>query len=112
LLPTTSPRVAPTSFFRSFRQHAGDDEPLDLLRALVDLRNLRVTHKSLDRIILRIAVSAVYLDCLHRDLHRGIARHQLCHCGFLAVRKAVRLEPGRLISKETGSLDRSCHVSK
>src|SRR4051794_41617739 len=41
---------------------AGDHEPLDLVRALVDLRDLRVAHHPLDRILVHVAVAAEDLD--------------------------------------------------
>src|SRR5439155_17684635 len=40
---------------------AGDDEPLDLRRALVELPDLRVAHELLDRVLLDEAVAAVDL---------------------------------------------------
>src|SRR6187200_2565251 len=36
---------------------AGDHEPLDLVRALVDLRDLRIAHHALDRILVDIPVA-------------------------------------------------------
>src|SRR6476659_8649702 len=42
---------------------AGDHEPLDLLRPLVNLRDLRVAHEPLDRVLPDVAVAA-------EDLHR------------------------------------------
>src|SRR5438045_423244 len=47
---------------RFLRHLACDDEPLDLLRALVDLRDLRVAHEALDGVLLDVAVAA-------EDLH-------------------------------------------
>src|SRR5215469_16139511 len=53
-------------------QHlAGDHEPLDLLRPLVDLRDLRVAHEALDRVLLDVAVAAQDLYRLGRHRHRG-----------------------------------------
>ena len=50
-----------------------DDEPLDLLRPLVELGDLRVAHHPLDRVLVDIAVSAQHLDGIRRHTHRGVA---------------------------------------
>src|SRR5689334_21565256 len=44
------------------RDLAGDDQPLDLVGALVDLRELGVAIHPLDRIVLGVAGAAVDLD--------------------------------------------------
>src|SRR2546423_1203161 len=63
-----------------FLEHlAGDHEPLDLVRALVDLRDLRVAHHPLDGVLLDVAVAAEDLDCVGRDLHRDVGAEELCH---------------------------------
>ena len=61
-------------------QHlARHDEALDLLGALVDLRDLRVPHHALDRILLHVPVPAEDLNRVGRDLHRRIAAEELRH---------------------------------
>src|SRR3954451_10357103 len=57
----------------------GDDEPLDLVRALVDLRDLRSAHHPLDRILVDVAVAAEDLHRLDRHRHRRVGREQLRH---------------------------------
>src|SRR5947208_4011952 len=54
---------------RFLRHLAGDHEALDLLRALVDLRDLRVAHEALGRILLDVAVAAEDLHGLGRGVH-------------------------------------------
>src|SRR5262249_9434702 len=58
---------------------AGDHEPLDLVRALVDLGDLRVAHHPLDRVLLHIAVAAEDLDGVGGHLHRDVGAVELCH---------------------------------
>src|SRR5258707_14743170 len=58
---------------------AGDHEALDLLRALVDLRDLRVAHEALDRVLLDVAVAAEDLHRIGRDGHRDVAALELRH---------------------------------
>src|ERR1022692_3094329 len=62
---------------------ARDHEPLDLLRALVDLRDLRVAHEALDRVLLDVAVAAEDLHRVGGDSHRHVAALQLRHRGDL-----------------------------
>src|SRR5207249_2132208 len=65
-------------------QHlACDHEPLDLVRALVDLRDLGVAHHPLDRVLLDVAVAAEDLDGVGRDVHRDIGAVELRHRGDL-----------------------------
>src|SRR5688572_31684153 len=71
-------------------QHlAGDHEPLDLLRALVDLCDLRVAHEALDGVLLDIAVPA-------EDLY-GIRRHGHRHVTALELRHRRRLRELRVV---------------
>src|SRR6476646_1670128 len=61
-------------------QHlAGDHEPLDLLRALVDLRDLGVAHEALDRVLLDVAVAAEDLHRVGRHGHGDVAALELRH---------------------------------
>src|SRR5260221_3050338 len=55
----------------------GHHDALDLIRALVDLRDLGVAHESLHRKVLREARSAEQLDAVGRHLHRDIGRAAL-----------------------------------
>src|SRR5258707_12718685 len=58
---------------------AGDHEALHFLRALVDLRDLRVAHEALDGVLLDVAVAAEDLDGLRRREHRDVAALELRH---------------------------------
>src|SRR6185295_13663368 len=61
------------------QQLARDDEPLDLVGALVDLHDLGVPHEALHRELPRVADAAEHLDRVGGDLHRRIAREALRH---------------------------------
>src|SRR3954471_3284496 len=81
---------------RSLRQaenRASDHEPLDLARALVDLRDLRVAVVALDRKLLRVAVAAEHLDRLGSLAARHLGREQLRLRTLLGVPPALLLEP-------------------
>src|ERR1022692_1480539 len=54
-----------------------DDDALDLLRALVDLRDLRIAHHALDRVFGHVAVAAEQLHRVGRHLHSDIAALEL-----------------------------------
>ena len=68
---------------------AGDHEPLDLARALVDLRDLRVAEVALDRELGRVAVAAEDLDRLAGLPPRDARREELRLRAGLAVRLAA-----------------------
>src|SRR5437588_5315120 len=71
-------------------------EALDLVRALVDLRDLGVAQEPLDRVLLHVAVAAEHLDGLHGHAHRRVRAEQLGHRGVLAhvAIAAVHLRAG------------------
>src|SRR5919108_3471360 len=58
---------------------ARDHEPLDLVSALVDLRDLRVAHHPLDRVLLHVPVAAEDLDGVRRHLHGHVGAVELRH---------------------------------
>src|SRR5206468_3682944 len=58
---------------------ARDHEPLDLLRSLVDLGDLRVAHEALGRVLLDVAVATEDLHGVGRHRHRDVAALQLRH---------------------------------
>src|SRR4051794_12899943 len=62
-----------------------DHEALDLIGPLVDLRDLRVAHVALDRILGHVAVAAEDLDGLDGHRHRRVGREQLGHRRVLAA---------------------------
>src|SRR5206468_7160549 len=63
-----------------------DHETLDLARALVDLRDLRVAVVALDREFLRVPVAAEHLDRLGRLPPRHLGRVELRLRAGLGVR--------------------------
>src|SRR5439155_755785 len=63
-----------------------DHHALDLVRAFVDLRDLRVPHVPLDGVVTRVPVAAEDLDGVGRHPHRRVRREALRH---------GRLERGR-----------------
>src|SRR2546429_7241394 len=68
-IPTSDPRRGPSS---ALEQVAGDDHPLDLVRPLVDLGDLRVAHHALHRVLAHVAVASEHLDRVGGDLHRHV----------------------------------------
>src|SRR3954447_18296560 len=76
---------------------AGDHEALDLVRALVDLGDLRVAHHPLDGVLVDVAVSAKHLDGLDGHAHRVVGRDELGHrrvlgeLGVAAIGQRARL---------------------
>src|SRR3954468_22173231 len=74
-------------------QRAGDDEPLDLARALVDLRDLGVAVVALGGELLGVAVAAEDLDGLARLPAGDGAREQLRLRALDRVRVPGLLEP-------------------
>src|SRR5215207_11323369 len=79
--PAATPRSCPSTPSRSAWQAreelAGNDNPLHLIGALVDLGDLGVAHHPLDRIVPGVAVAAEQLDSIRRDLHGHIGRKAL-----------------------------------
>jgi hypothetical protein len=92
-------------------QRAGDHEPLDLARALVDLGDLRVAVVALGGELLRVAVAAEDLDRLAGLAARDGAREQLRLRALDRVRLAGLLEPAARQSAR-GRLDLRLHVGE
>src|SRR3989454_1043341 len=97
---------------RSLEHLARDDQLLDLRRALVDLRDLRVAEVALDLGLADEAEAAVDLHGVGGDLHRRLGREELGHRRFLRVRLAGVLEAGRLQRHEPRAVDRGRHVGQ
>src|SRR5690242_2463934 len=76
-------------------QLSRDDDALDLGRAFVNLRHLRIPEQSLDGEILDVAVPAEDLDGLCGDPHGGLTRDELAHRAELRDRLAAVLGRGR-----------------
>src|SRR5512133_629864 len=58
---------------------ARNHETLDLVRALVDLRDLRVAHHPLNGVLLHVAVAAEDLDGVGGHVHRDVGAVELRH---------------------------------
>src|SRR4051794_13038429 len=70
-------------------QLAGDDQQLDLLRALEDVEDLGVARPLLEQVALAVADAAAELDAAERDLDAGPPGLRLRHRGLQRVRLAV-----------------------
>src|SRR5215471_720701 len=70
-------------------QVPADHHALDLVGALVDLRDLGVSHHALHRVLLDVAVASEHLHGLDRDRHRGVGAEDLGHRGVLAFLRVV-----------------------
>ena len=115
-VPTTGTALSRTTMFMRLscgqvtgcaQQVAGDDQSLDLLRALVELRDLGVAHHPLDRVLGRVAVAAQHLDGVGRDGHRGVAAEEL---GHRRPARGVRRRPPRCRSAAAYSSWRAASV--
>src|SRR5438034_2761044 len=95
--------------FRQSEDGAGDDEPLDLARALVDLRDLRVAVVALDRELLRVAVAAEDLDRLGGLPACHLRREELRLGALLGVREALLPAPGGAVDEQARRVDLGRH---
>src|SRR5687767_8153895 len=93
-------------------QRAGDDEPLDLARALVDLGDLGVAVVALGGELLRVAVAAEDLDRLAGLAARDGAGEQLRLGALDGVRVAGLLQARGAPGQRAGGLDLRLHVGE
>src|SRR5438093_706966 len=92
---------------------AGHDDALDLVRPLVDLRDLRIAHHPLHGILADVAVAPEDLNGVGRDLHGGIRREALR--GGREVRHpwiAGVTQGERAIDQQPGGFDLHRHVGQ
>src|SRR5436305_2284924 len=94
------------------QQRAGDHEPLDLARPLVDLGDLRVAVVALGGELLRIAVAAQHLDRLAGLASRDGTGEELGLRALDGVRAARLLEARSAVSEGPGGLDLGLHLGK
>src|SRR5262245_25181082 len=73
----------------------GDDQALDLARALADRAELAVAQVALDRVVLHEAVATVDLDRVEGDLHCHLAGIELGHRRLRGVLLAGVAQHGR-----------------
>src|SRR3954453_7393664 len=92
---------------------AGDHDPLDLVRALVDLGDLRVAHHPLHWVLVDVAVAAEDLHRLDRHGHRGVRGEQLRHRGPLAETALAAVgDRARLVEQLAGGGGPRLHVGE
>src|SRR3990172_12083822 len=74
-----------------------NDESLDLVGSLVDLRSLGIAHEALYRVVARVSRTAVDLNSISRDAHGGIGGVHLCRTarGGDRVGRSARIAEGR-----------------
>src|SRR5438445_12703343 len=72
-------RPSPPIPFRSTQQRTRNHDALNLVRALIDLGYLRVSHHSFDRVVRDVSVTAEDLHAVGRDLHRHVGGEELGH---------------------------------
>src|SRR3954454_564619 len=92
---------------------AGDHDALDLVRALVDLGDLRVAHHPLHRVLVDVAVAAEDLHRLDRHGHRGVRGEQLRHRGPPAEAALAAVgDRARLVEQLAGGGGPRLHVGE
>src|SRR5580765_1233910 len=94
---------------------AGDHEALDLVRALVDLRDLGVAHHPLDGVLLDVAVAAENLHRVGGDVHRHIGAVELRHrrdLGQVGPLGALVDQLAALVEQATRRLALGLHVGE
>src|SRR3954465_16043314 len=89
-----------------------DHETLNLARALVDLRDLRIAVVALDRELLRVAVAAEDLDRLARLAAGDPGGEELRHRPRLGDRLALVLEARGAMDEKARRLDLRRHVGE
>ena len=94
------------------QQAAGDDQPLDLVRALADHHERRVAVVALDRKIGGVADAAVDAHGLGGQLERGLAGEQLGHARLDVAAQTGRLALGRVAREQAGRLQLRRHVGE
>src|SRR5690606_7715672 len=97
---------------RSLQHAAGDDEPLYLVRALVDLVELHVAHQLLHRVLVHVAVAAEDVDRLLGGLEGHVRGVGLRDRRRLAVGPALVDEPGGVVGLPPRGLDADLHVGE
>src|SRR5689334_12587477 len=90
----------------------GNDEALDLARALADGAELGVAPELLGRVVLGVAVAAVYLDGLLADLDGDLRGVELRHRGLHRRLPTRVLQRGGAVGQEARGLYLRRHVGK
>jgi len=87
-----------------------DDDALHLARPLADLEDLGVPVEPRDGELLDVAVAAVDLDGLSRDVDGHLGREELCHRGFRLERPPVLAVLPCVVHREARVMDLGRHV--
>src|SRR5439155_12098558 len=94
-------------------ERAGDDEALDLLRALVQLGDLGVAHHPLDGVVVGVAVAPEDLHGVGGHGHRGVAPDQVGYGRPAGRVRRPRLDLGaRLVRELSSGLGAGIHVGE
>src|SRR5476651_1059377 len=91
---------------------ARDEEPLDLARALVDLRDARVAIVALDGIVVQVAVAAMDLDRLGAHPLGKLGGIELGLRRFRKARDALGAHAGRMQDEKPRRVDARMHVGE
>src|SRR5690606_30413947 len=94
------------------QQAPGDDQALDLVRALADDHERRVAVVALDRQVGRVADAAVDAHGLGGDGEGGLAGEELGHAGLDVAALAGLLVLGGVAGEQPGGLQPGGHVGQ
>src|ERR1700694_1874691 len=96
----------------SLEQVPGDDDALDLVRALVDLQGLGIAHVTFEGTARDGAVLTGELEGIKGDLHGRVGAMQLCDRGRPCEWTSGPAQPGRVVSEQPGGLQTRGHVGE
>src|SRR5882762_6022033 len=85
-----------------FQDLLGDHHPLDLRRALVDLRDLGVPEQPLHGVLVDVTIAAVDLHAFFRRPHAGLRGEQFGHAGLERAALLLVTQPGGAVREEPG----------
>ena len=91
-------------------QLAGDDGALDLVGALVDLKDLGIPHQLLHGVVLHVAVAAHDLNAVHGALHAGVGAEGLGNGGLHGKGQALVHQLSCVEVHLPGGLDLNLHI--
>src|SRR6266699_2387902 len=89
-----------------------DDDPLHLVRALIDLERFGVAHMTLEWAARKDTLIAGQLQRVEGDLHGRVGAVQLRHRGCEGERAPGAAEPRGAVSEHAGRLETRGHVGQ
>src|SRR5439155_197835 len=89
---------------------ARDHDALDLRRPFPYLKDLRIPHPLLHRLVLHVARPPEDLDGVRGDFHRDVRREQFRHARLLVHREASVVHRGGAPRQEPGRIHLRLHV--